>query len=307
MKHVDVIIIGGGPAGISAAIWCQRLGTDYLLLEKEAELGGQLPQIHNKIIDYPGLHAKNGKEIQAIFETHFNELGCSSRLRANVLAVDTNKKTVTIRQHGEIHFTYLVIATGAAQRFLGVPGEKEMILRGETYSATADSHLFKGKRVAVVGGGDRAFEGAILLAEAGVEVLLIHRSQNFKAQKQYVDLVFSNKNIKILTDSKIIRINGEERVTSVDLVNQNNDVLHLPVDAVLIRIGTKPNNEIVQDIVVFSEEGFILTNSLGKTSNPFIYAIGDICTQPLFSSIASSVGQGAVVAKHLSSLIKQRK
>jgi len=307
MKHVDVVIIGGGPAGISAAIWCERLGTDYLLLEKEAELGGQLPHIHNKIIDYPGLHAKNGKEIQAIFETHFTELGCSRRLQAEVLTVNTNTKTVTIRPLGEIHFSYLIIATGAAQRFLGVPGEKEMILRGETYSATADSHLFEGKRVAVVGGGDRAFEGAILLAEAGVKVFLIHRSQNFKAQKQYVDLVFSNKNIKIHTDLKLIRINGEEGVTSVELLNRDNEVLHLPVDAVLIRIGTKPNNEIVQDIVAFSEEGFIRTDSLGKTSNPFIYAIGDICTKPLFSSIASSVGQGAVVAKHLSSLIKQRK
>jgi thioredoxin reductase (NADPH) len=306
MKHVDVVIIGGGPAGISAAIWCQRLGTEYLLIEKEEKIGGQLFQIHNEIIDYPGLHAKNGKEMQEMFQRHFYELGCLSRLKSEVISVNPSAKTVTIQLLGEIQYSYLILATGAVQRDLGVPGEKEMILRGETYSTTVDSHLFKGKAVAVVGGGDRALEGAVLLADAGAEVYLINRSKKLKARKQYVDLALPKKNIKILYDTQVTRINGEKRVTSVDLVTTKGQTTQLEVAAVLIRIGIKPNNEIIEDLIDFTEEGLLATDALGKTSHRYIYAIGDICTKPLFSSIAFSVGQGAIVAKHLSSLLKHQ-
>jgi thioredoxin reductase (NADPH) len=307
MKHVDVVIIGGGPAGISAAIWCHRLGIDYLLIEKEEALGGQLIRIHNEIIDYPGLYAKNGKEMKEMFEKHFADLGCLSKLKSEVTSVNTSAKTVMVPQLGEIKYTYLILATGAGQRYLDVPGEKDMLFRGETYSATVDSHLFKEKRVAIVGGGDRAFEGAVLLADAGAEVHLIIRSKILKARQQYIDLAAAKKNIIIHFDTQVTRINGEQRVMSVELVNKEGQVTHLQAAAVLVRIGIKPNNEIVSGLVDITEEGFIVTDSIGKTSDRSIYAIGDICTKPLFSSIALSIGQGALVAKHLSSLLNHHK
>jgi thioredoxin reductase (NADPH) len=305
MKHVDVVIVGGGPAGISAAIWCQRLGIDYLLIEKEDRLGGQLPNIHNEIIDYPGLYAKNGKEMRKMFEFHFNDMGCLSKLNSEVVSVDAKDRTITIGRLGDIHYRYLILATGAGQRYLGVPGERDMILRGETYSATADSHLFKDKPVAVVGGGDRAVEGAVLLSEAGAKVYLIHRSQNFKARSQYLDIAVSKNNIHIICDTEVQRINGEDHVSSIDLKSRNGEVSQIKVNAVLIRIGNKPNNEVVKNTIDFTEEGLIITDPLGRTSNPYIYAIGDICTKPLFSSISLAAGQGALVAKHLSFMLKK--
>ncbi|HWO97775.1 MAG TPA: NAD(P)/FAD-dependent oxidoreductase [Bacillus sp. (in: firmicutes)] len=306
MQHVDVVIIGGGPAGISAAIWCKRLGVNHLLLEKKEKLGGQLASIHNKIIDYLGLYANNGQEMQKAFVEHFNDIGCVSRLNTNILSLNHSEKTVKIKQGNkveEIHFHYLILATGAGQKRLEVPGEKEMINRGESYSATTDSYLFKNKVVAVVGGGDRAFEGAILLADAGATVYLIHRSKNFKARMQYIDIAAKKENIKMMTDTQVTAIYGDKCVTSINLINNKGETSALKVDAVLIRIGVKPNNELVKGIVKINETGLVVTDQIGKTSNSSIYAVGDICTNPLFSSISTSVGQATIVAKYLSSLL----
>ena len=304
MQHVDVIIIGGGPAGISAAMWCKRLEVDHLLLEKKEELGGQFSKIYNEIIDYPGLYAKDGKEMQRMFVEQLDRAGCSYRLRTNILSINHSLQTIKIQQKNkieEIHFNYLVLATGTEQRKLDVPGEKEMIARGEIYSATADRYLFTNKVVAVVGGGDRAFEGAILLAEAGATVYLIHRSKYFKARAQYTNIAFQKENVKIMTDTEVTAIYGDGRVTSIDLINTCLDkAFSLEVDAVLVRIGTKPNVDLIKEYIEINEQGFVIVDGTGKTSNDSIYAIGDICTKPLFSSIVSSVGQGAVAAKHIS-------
>lgn len=306
MQHVDVMIIGGGPAGLSAAIWCKRLGINHLLLEKKGELGGQLTKIHNKIIDYPGLYANSGQEIQKVFVEHFYDIGCVSKLNTDILSINPSEKTVKIQQEEkvkEIHFKYLIFATGSGQRRLGVLGEKEMISRGEIYSASVDSYLFKNKVVAVVGGGDRAFEGAILLADAGATVYLIHRSQNFRARMEYIEIATKKENIKMLTDHQVTAIYGEKYVTSIALVNKKGEAFALKVDAVLVRIGVKPNNELVKNVVKIDENELIVTNRVGRTSNSSIYAVGDVCTDPLFSSISTSVGQAAIVAKYLSSLL----
>jgi thioredoxin reductase (NADPH) len=307
VQHVDVIIVGGGPAGISAAIWCKRLGVDHLLLEKNQQLGGQLAKIQNEIIDYPGLYAENGREMQMVFVEHAARLHCSYKLNTNVVSVDESQKTVTFEQEGKvevIHFHYLVLASGAGQRRLNVPGEKEMLQRGEDYSATSDAPRFKYKTAAVIGGGDRAFEGAILLADAGVNVYLIHRSQTFKARSQFITLALKNSKIKIITDTEVTAIHGKEHVTSITLLNKAGKTWSLNVDAVFVRIGIKRNHELVEGKVAINEQGFIITGPNGQTSNSAIFAIGDVCTDSLFSSIASSVGQGAMAAKYLSSLLK---
>jgi len=306
MRHVDVIIIGGGPAGISAAIWCKRLGIDHLLLEKKQELGGQLTKIQNEIIDYPGMYAENGRKIQLIFAEHISSLDCCCSLNSTVLSIDDSQKTVTVDQEGKIetiHFHYLVLASGAGQRRLGVPGELEMLKRGEDYSATSDGPKLKNKTVAVVGGGDRAFEGAIILADAGVNVYLIHRSQTFKARSQFIELATKKSNITIMTDTQVTAIHGENRVTSISLLNHTGETSTLNVDAVFVRIGIKRNSELVEGKVDINEQGLIVTGENGKTSNSAIFAIGDVCTPSICSSIASSVGQGAMTAKYLSSLM----
>ncbi|MCJ7992189.1 NAD(P)/FAD-dependent oxidoreductase [Priestia megaterium] len=306
MQHVDVLIIGGGPAGISAAVWCKRLGVDCLLLEEQAQLGGQLFTIYNEIIDYPGIQAENGIEMQRKMVQHFIDMGCLYEVNTKVISIDERSKTVKVKQQEtekEISYTYLILATGSSQRKLGVPGEQQMIDRGEVYSASADGERLKGKRVALIGGGDRAFEGAHLLASQAKQVYLIHRSTHFKAREQYVEKVLSDPSIKVITDTEVTAIHGKHHVTSIDLKSKNSECENLSVDAVLIRLGIAPNVELIKEKVTTTQSGLIVINEVHQSSNPYIYAIGDACTTPLFSSISSSAGQGAIVAKHVSSLL----
>ncbi|WP_432694234.1 NAD(P)/FAD-dependent oxidoreductase [Priestia aryabhattai] len=306
MQHVDVLIIGGGPAGISAAVWCKRLGVDCLLLEEQAQLGGQLFTIYNEIIDYPGIQAENGIEMQRKMVQHFIDMGCLYEVNTKVISIDERSKTVKVKQQEtekEISYTYLILATGSSQRKLGVPGEQQMIDRGEVYSASADGERLKGKRVALIGGGDRAFEGAHLLASQAKQVYLIHRSTHFKAREQYVEKVLSDPGVKVMTDTEVTAIHGKHHVTSIDLKSKNSECENLSVDAVLIRLGIAPNVELIKEKVTTTQSGLIVINEVHQSSNPSIYAIGDACTTPLFSSISSSAGQGAIVAKHLSSML----
>lgn len=308
MRHVDVLIIGGGPAGISAAIWCKRLGIDCLLLEEQSQLGGQLFNIFNEIIDYPGMRTKNGIEMQREMVKHFVEMDCLYEVNTKVLFIDERSKTVKVKKQAkkqEICYTYLILATGSSQRKLGVSGEQQMIDRGEVYSASADGERLKGKTVAIIGGGDRAFEGAHLLASKAKEVYLIHRSTRFKAREQYVERVISNPGIKVMTDTEVTAIHGDRHVTSIDLESKNKEYKNLLVDAVLIRLGVAPNVELIKGKVATAQNGLIVTDDVHQSSNPFIYAIGDACTTPLFSSISSSAGQGTIVAKHISSLLTE--
>ncbi|PFR92306.1 NAD(P)/FAD-dependent oxidoreductase [Priestia megaterium] len=306
MQHVDVLIIGGGPAGISAAVWCKRLGVECLLLEEQAQLGGQLFTIYNEIIDYPGIQAENGIEMQRKMVQHFIDMDCLYEANTKVISIDERSKTVKVKQQEtekEIGYTYLILATGSSQRKLGVPGEQQMMERGEVYSASADGERLKGKRVALIGGGDRAFEGAHLLASKAKQVYLIHRSTHFKAREQYVEKVLSNPSVKVMTDTEVTAIHGKNHVTSIDLKSKNSECQNLSVDAVLIRLGVAPNVELIKEKVTTTQSGLIVINEVHQSSNPSIYAIGDACTTPLFSSISSSAGQGAIVAKHVSSLL----
>ncbi|MDF2013740.1 NAD(P)/FAD-dependent oxidoreductase [Priestia megaterium] len=308
MQHVDVLIIGGGPAGISAAVWCKRLGVDCLLLEEQAQLGGQLFTIYNEIIDYPGIQAENGIEMQRKMVQHFIDMGCLYEVNTKVISIDERSKTVKVKQQEpekEISYTYLILATGSSQRKLGVPGEQQMIDRGEVYSASADGERLKGKRVALIGGGDRAFEGAHLLASQAKQVYLIHRSTHFKAREQYVEKVLSDPGVKVMTDTEVTAIHGKHHVTSIDLKSKNSECKNLSVDAVLIRLGIAPNVELIKEKVTTTQSGLIVINEVHQSSDPSIYAIGDACTTPLFSSISSSAGQGAIVAKYVSSLLKK--
>lgn len=306
MQHVDVLIIGGGPAGISAAVWCKRLGVECLLLEEQAQLGGQLFTIYNEIIDYPGIQAENGIEMQRKMVQHFIDMDCLYEAHTKVIFIDERSKTVKVKQQEtekEIGYTYLILATGSSQRKLGVPGEQQMIERGEVYSASADGERLKGKRVALIGGGDRAFEGAHLLASKAKQVYLIHRSRHFKAREQYVEKVLSDPGVKVMTDTEVTAIHGKHHVTSIDLKSKNSECENLLVDAVLIRLGVAPNVELIKEKVATTQSGLIVINEVHQSSNPSIYAIGDACTTPLFSSISSSAGQGAIVAKQLSSML----
>jgi thioredoxin reductase (NADPH) len=305
----DVVIIGGGPAGMSAAIWCKRLGLQHLLVEAQAELGGQLFQIHNPVIDYPGLDANNGREVQQVFAEHVHRLDCAHQLEADVLNVEVAQKRVTLRVSSgdemQVAFRGLIVATGSSERRLNVPGEREMIQRGEVYSASRDRDRFASRRVAVVGGGDRAVEGALLLAERGADVVLIHRSDRFRARDSYLSPVLQHPQIEVLTFATVVHILGDEQVSGV-VIEQNGQEKRLYVDAMFVRIGVEPNSHLLRGQVRTDDDGYLVTDEVGRTDGEGVFAIGDVCTRPLYSSIASAVGQGMTAAKHLSLSLAQK-
>lgn len=300
IPHHDVVIIGGGPAGISALIWCHRLGLDALLVERQESLGGQLEAIHNPIVDYPGLPVENGRALRDRLVAHVERLGCTYRCGVDVQACDVRAKRLATSA-GELAARALIVATGSRPRRLGVPGEAEMIARGEIYSATRDAQRFAGKRVAVVGGGDRALEGALLLAEAGAHVTLIHRSNTYRARPEYLEPVLRHPNVTRLEHAVVTSILGTGRVEGVAVTLRHPDGRHeerlLAVDAVFVRIGVEPNTDLVRGQVDTNADGTLRVDDQGETSMPGVFAAGDVCTPPQFSSIALSVGQGMVAAK----------
>lgn len=301
-SKIDLLIIGGGPAGISAAIWAKRLGLNHLLLEEKKDLGGQLNSIYNQIVDYPGIIAPNGKYLQKQFNKHADEIKFEYALNSSVQSINWRKKILKTSSDHTYEFRALLIATGSSPRKLEIPGEQEMIDQKEVYSATRDKDKFVNKNVAVIGGGDRAFEGALLLAEAGAKVTIIHRSTHFKARHEYKDPVFKHENITILTETIVNQIEGKG--SKVLSLSSNGLERTIEADGVFIRIGVQPNTSPYRQGIELDQEGYIKCNAFGETSLPYVYAAGDVCTRPLLSSIASAVGQGMTSIKQLSFLLE---
>ncbi|WP_257347553.1 NAD(P)/FAD-dependent oxidoreductase [Pseudalkalibacillus decolorationis] len=303
MKTTDILIVGGGPAGISAAIWCQRLGLDYLLIEKAEQLGGQLMGIHNQIVDYPGQIYATGKDFNDQLIHHIHHLKCNYSVRTPIKWIDLDKQIVKLQwDETLLHYCYLIVASGTSVRKLNIPGEQEMIGRGEIYSATKDRHRFKGKKVVVVGGGDRAFEGALLLADCGADVVVVHRSKQFRAREEFRKPVLEHTRISVVEDTIISRIhdNGSQ-VDYVELENvKDGSMQTLAVEGIFVRIGVQPNTKFVKEYVCHDEDGYIQVDTCQRTNHPSIYAIGDVCTHPIFSSISVATSQGMIAAKHLS-------
>lgn len=296
LQKKDLIIIGGGPAGISAAIWAKRLGLDHVLLESNKELGGQLLSINNKIIDYPAVMLESGVALQEQLVDHVKTLGCELSTDVAIEKIDFINKLLHTTSH-TYAFQSLVIATGSSPKKLSIPGEQEMIDRNEVYSATRDRDRFKGKKVAVIGGGDRAFEGALLLAEAGATVQLIHRSTTFRARNEFRDPVLAHPSIDVLTDAVVTKIDSSNKQLFYDRKERSYES---QVDGVFIRIGVEPNTHLFLDSLESDEEGYLVCDKTGQTSLPFVYAVGDVCTRPLLSSISSATGQGMTAVKSLS-------
>ncbi|MBM6618718.1 FAD-dependent oxidoreductase [Bacillus suaedaesalsae] len=306
---VNVLIVGGGPAGISASIWCKRLDISHLLIEKDSQLGGQLSQIKNKIMDYPGFYGLTGSELLEHFFTHLNDIKSNYLCNTEIKIFDIEKKHMTIMTKGgeiQVQFDYVIFATGASLRTLGVPGEEEMVKRGEVYSASKDHHLFVNKKVAIIGGGDRAFEGALLLANAGAYVTLIHRSTMFRARKEYIVPVQEHPRISLLVNTEVLKISGENETRGIIVQSKGSNPYQLDTDAVLVRVGIQPNSEQIKGIVLTNREGYVITDEYGKTSHDNIYAIGDLCNKPEYTSISTSVGQGMVTTKNISLLLEKQ-
>ena len=297
----DVLIIGAGPAGLSAARWCDELGLDTLVLEQSEEVGGQLSLVHNPVDNYLGLHANNGQELRARFIEQTE--GCDFDLWTNVEigSVDLKAKRMVLKSGEELRSIAVIIATGLRRRRLGIPGENEFAGRGIMESATLDRAQLAGKDVCVIGGGDAAAENALLLAEVCPTVTLVHRGKKLRARREFTEQLHTNHCITAFPESVVRRIIGGDHVEAVEIERaQAIKPFQMAVQGVLIRIGFEPNTDLFRDQLDLDDRDFVIVSSRQETNVKNVFAIGDVAN-PLAPTIAGAVGAGATAAKVIAS------
>lgn len=293
----DVIIIGSGPAGLSAAIYGMRARLQTLVVEKQPMSGGQILNTA-EVDNYPGLPGIGGFEIGQKFREHADKMGAEF-VTAEVLKIETEQEFKRVITDKEIYETRTVIfATGANHRKLNVPGEEELSGMGVSYCATCDGAFFRDRIVAVVGGGDVALEDALFLARTCERVYLIHRRNAFRGAKVLQETVKKQKNIEIIWDTVVESINGTDQVESLSIYNKKTEKRDtLKIAGIFIAVGVVPNTQLAEGIVKLDESGYIIAGEDTVTSVPGIFAAGDVRTKNLRQVItAASDGANAITS-----------
>lgn len=302
----DVVIIGAGPAGMSAALWCDELGLETLVLEEQAEMGGQLLWVYNRIENYPGLRVANGRELRDRFAEQMENAGFDLWTQVEIESVDLRAKRVALRSGEDLQAISIIIATGVRRRRLGIPGEAELMGRGIIKSATRDREQLAGKDVCIVGGGDAAAENALLLAEVCPTVTLVHRGKNLSARREFVERLRADHRINVFTESVVQRIIGEEKIEAVEILRAGAfKPFQMAVQGMLVRIGVEPNTELFREQVHMDERGYIVVTGEQETSTGNVFAIGDV-SNPLAPTISGATGAGATAAKVIASRLVHR-
>ena len=300
----DVLIVGGGPAGLSAALWCADLGLAVTLLERGSDIGGQLHSIYNPIENYIGVTAPDGREMLSHFRSSVERFSFRRRLNCEVTGLDPNSSHIRLADGEEIGFKVLIIATGVRRRVLGVPGEAEYRGKGIIESGARDKEALAGKRVLIVGGGDAAVENALMISQHAASVKLVHRRSELSARKEFQRELRTRTNVETIFNSVVTRIIGDAHVSAVELrYLPSGEVRIQAFDRVLIRIGVVPNTEFVRDVVDLDHRDYIKVGPTCETNVAGVFAVGD-AANPVSPTISTAVGTGATAAKAAHSLIK---
>jgi thioredoxin reductase (NADPH) len=292
-ERTDVAIIGAGPAGLSAAIWCADLALETVVLESTDRTGGQLHRIHNPISNYPGLETVSGQELAERF-------AANGRFRieygSSLTSITLNPLTLRSEGGDVMHPRAVIIATGVRRRTLAVPGEKEFAGRGIIDSGARDPAAAAGKHVVIIGGGDAAAENALILGEFADKVAVVHRRSSLSARPEFVERISQRPNIELCFDSTVESFNGDSRLESLTIQSSTEERSTLPADLALIRIGVMPNSEPFSGLLRTDAKGYIEVDRECRTSVPGIYAAGDVAN-PVSPTIATAAGMGATAAK----------
>ena len=293
----DVIIIGAGPAGLSAAFWCDELGLDTLVLEQADSIGGQLHRVYNPINNYLGLKTRNGRELLEHFSVDVEDAGFDLWTGVEIDSMDLRAKRTSLRSGESLQSIAIVIATGVSPRRLNIPGERELAGKGMIESATRDKDLLAGQDVCVVGGGDAAVENALLLAEVCPTVTVVHRGKKLRARREFVERLQPNHAVTVFTESVLTRIIGDERVEAVEIMRKDGlKPFQLAVRGVLIRIGVEPNTGLFREQLELDQQGYVTVTREQETNVPMVFACGDV-SNPLAPTISGATGAGATAAK----------
>ncbi len=295
--YYDIIVIGGGPAGMSAALYAGRAGLSCLVIESNIS-GGQMNET-DIIENYPGIDEIQGAVLAEKMKRHAEKFGAQFHT-ATVVEVDFSGqvKRVKLDDGNTISSEVVVIATGASHRKLNVPGERELSAKGVSYCATCDGHFFKGKTVALVGGGDTAMTEALYLSNIVEKVIVIHRRDKLRATKILQDRAFKKENIEFLWNTIVKEIRGNGKVESLLLENKKTgESFTLKVDGIFIAIGITPNTELFKGKVNLDSQGYILTDENMETNIKGVYAVGDVRSKRL-RQVITAVADGAIAVTH---------
>lgn len=289
----DIIIVGGGPGGYTAALYAARAGLKTLVLEGIAA-GGQLGQTH-WIDNYPGFpEGIDGFTLAQQMLAQAQRFGAETKYQ-QVLSVDLNaqpKKVKTAK--GEYFSKALILATGAKPRPLGLPGEAELTGKGVGYCAACDGMFYKGKTVVVVGGGNTAAGDALLLSRVAEKVILVHRRDSLRATKVYHQALLEAPNVQILWNSKVTALHGQDKLSGVTVENLlTGEASHLDCQGLFVSVGRLPNSSLAQGQLVLDEQGYIPTDAYTQTAVAGVFAVGDVRNTPR-RQVVTAVADGAL-------------
>lgn len=305
-NHVyDIIIVGGGPAGYTAALYATRAGLDTLVLEKMSA-GGQMAMT-NQLDNYPGYEEGiDGFTLAQKMQKQAERFGAKSGY-GEVLKMNLSAEPKIIETADEIFYTKtVVIATGANHRELGIENEESLLGRGVAYCASCDGMFYKGKTVAVVGGGNSAAADALLLSRIAKKVILIHRRDTLRATKIYHQPLMKTENIEFHWNSVVDEFLYDNKLTGVRLKDVNTgEKTDIPCDGVFISIGRKPATEFVKDQLELDSNGYIVAGETTQTNIPGVYAVGDVRTKPL-RQVVTAVADGAVAVQMAEEYLAQK-
>lgn len=291
----DLIIIGSGPAGLSAAVYGKRAGLSLLVLEKAPMSGGQVLNTY-EVDNYLGMPGFNGFDMGMQFREHADRLGVEFKEAAVSAILDKGDTKLVSTDIGELETRAVILAAGAVHAQLGVPGEERLVGRGVSYCATCDGAFFRGKTVAVTGGGDVALEDAIYLARTCEKVYLIHRRDELRGAMVLQQQLKALPNVEVLYSHVVEEILGEDAVERVRLRNLKSDaVSELAVAGVFVAVGIRPQTELVRGMVDCDEGGYVLAGEDCASSVPGIFAAGDVRKKPI-RQIVTAVADGANAA-----------
>ncbi len=288
----QLIILGSGPAGLSAAIYASRAELDTLVIEKEPMSGGQVLNTY-EVDNYPGLPGINGFDLGMKFRDHADKLGAEF-VSDEIVQITAADDGYFLRgTHSSYEAQALIVATGAAHRLLDVPGESRLAGHGVSYCATCDGAFFRGQDVVVAGGGDVAAEDAIFLARMCRHVYMVHRRHELRAARSIQSRLFALDNVEMVWDSVSDEVTGDDKVDGLIVSNvKTGEKRRLDVSGVFVAVGILPNSALVKDLVDTDSGGYIQAGEDGITSRPGIFAAGDVRSKPL-RQIVTSAADGA--------------
>jgi thioredoxin reductase (NADPH) len=304
-QHTKALIIGGGPTGLSAALYAARAELEPVVLTGMT-IGGQVAITHI-IENYPGFpEGLPGPELAELFKKQAERFG-AKMVYDTATEVDFSEQPYRVTTYnGEYTADVVIIATGATPRYLGVPGEEELTGRGVSYCGTCDGFFFKGKDVVVVGGGDSAIEEGLFLTRYAEKVTVVHRRDELRASKILQQRAFDEPKMDFIWDTEVEEIEGEDQVQSVKMTNRKSGKkTKFDTDGVFIFIGHSPNTDIFKDSLELDENGYIVVNKFMETNIPGVYAAGEVA-DPDFRQVITSAGMGAAAAIQATRLLLER-